>query len=248
MNISTLKRCSIHTINGMMVQNPVKPDFVYKDGLLVTDFSKSPDELIAEYQKKGWLPYQWGVWVTSYARLKLHKGIHCVEPTDFVYCDTDSVKCLGSYADKFNQLNQEYLREDLSAPDRDGNLHYIGIYEPDASYSAFKTMGAKKYAYVDTTGLHITVSGVSKKKGAAELGTIDRFKEGFIFRKSGGTESVYNDFPEVTEVMLQGHRQTITSNVALIESTYTLGLSTDYKRLLNFLNSTDIRYSLHYER
>lgn len=187
--------------------------------------------------------------VTSYARLKLHKGIHCVKPDQFCYCDTDSVKCLGDHSAEFEKLNQEYFREDLSAPDRDGNLHYIGLFEFEETYKRFKTLGAKKYAYEDQDGkLHITVSGVSKSKGAAELKSIERFNEGFIFRKGGGTESVYNDDPEIKEIRIQGHVQKITSNVAIIESTYTLGLSPDYKRLLNFLNSTDIRYSLHYER
>lgn len=171
-----------------------------------------------------------------------------MKPEHFCYCDTDSVKCLGDYSAEFEKLNQEYFRDDLSAPDRDGVMHYIGLYEYETTYRKFKTLGAKKYAYEDDTGLHITVSGVSKSKGAKELGSIERFNEGFIFRSGGGTESIYNDDPQIKEIRIQGHIQKITSNVAIIESTYTLGLSPDYKRLLNFLNAADIRYSLHYER
>jgi hypothetical protein len=235
----------------MMVQNPCKPEFKYDpvSHVLIEDYEKPESELIEEYQKKGWLPYQWGVWVTSYARLKLHKGIHCVNPDDFLYCDTDSVKCMGNYADAFKALNDEYLNEELSASDSKGNIHYIGIFEHDDRYKAFKTMGAKKYAYIDMDDkLHITISGVNKRKGAEELGSIENFQEGFIFRIAGGTESIYNDDPEVKEVTIQGHKLEITSNLAIIESTYTLSLALEYRRLLNFLNETDIRYSLHYER
>ena len=89
---------------------------------------------------------------------------------------------------------------------------------------------------------------MNKKLGAEELGSIENFKEGFIFRRAGGTESIYNDVPEPAEIMIQGHKLKITSNIAIMDSTYTLSLTEEYRRLLNFLNETDIRYSLHYER
>ena len=236
---------------GMMVQNPIKPIYILdpKTNTLKVDDSKDIPDLMAEYRRKGWLPYQWGVWVTSYARLKLHEGIACVDPQDFIYVDTDSVKYMGNYDYAFNELNKKYMHEDLSAPDRNGKMHYIGIYEDDGEYKAFKTLGAKKYAYLDPDGkLHLTVSGVNKKKGSEEIKDIKRFKEGFIFRKAGGTESIFNDDPEIKEVTIQGHRQKITSNVMIKESTYTLSLTPEYKRLLAFLANTDIRKSLHYER
>lgn len=246
-----LMKALFNAFYGMMVQNPCKPDFVYdpESGLITEDFEKTEESLIQEYQKTGWLPYQWGVWVTSYARLKLHKGIHCIPPEQFIYADTDSVKCIGDHAAAFEKLNEEYLNEELSALDAAGNRHYIGIYEHDDEYKAFKTMGAKKYAYIDMNDqLHITISGVNKKLGADELGSIENFREGFIFRKAGGTESIYNDVPEPAEITIQGHQLKITSNIAIMDSTYTLSLTEEYRRLLNFLNETDIRYSLHYER
>lgn len=186
--------------------------------------------------------------VTSYARLKLHQGIHCIKPLDFLYCDTDSVKFMGNYDQEFEKLNEQYRIEDLAAPDRTGRMHYIGIYEDDGEYKQFKTMGAKKYCYVDMDGqLHTTISGVNKKLAPAELKDIRNFKEGFVFRKAGGTESIFNDNPDMT-VTIQGHKLKITSNVMIRESTYTLSLTLEYKRLLAFLANTDIRYSLHYER
>ena len=113
----------------------------------------------------------------------------------------------------------------------------------------FSTMGAKKYCYEDMNGkLHITISGVAKEKGAEELGVIENFHEGFIFYEAGGLNSYYNDFPDVSSVEIEGHEIPIISNIALYPSTYELGLSEDYSRLLNFLANVDIRYALHYER
>lgn len=204
---------------------------------------------MAKYQATGWLPYQWGVWVTAYARQKLHAGLHIINPDDFIYSDTDSIKCMGDYTAAFEKLNQKYRHEEFSALDPSGKRHYIGVYEFEENYKRFKTMGAKKYAYEDMAGaLHITVSGVNKKAGAQELGSLDRFKEGFVFRSGGGLAALYNDFPEVKEVRIQGHTLPISSNVALFESTYTLGLTADYRKLILWLMNNDIKSALHYER
>lgn len=84
--------------------------------------------------------------------------------------------------------------------------------------------------------LHITIAGVSKKLGGSELeraGGLEAFKEEFTFVAAGGLEAVYNDIPEITSYSPDGvHTVEITSNVVLRESTYTLGLTADYMRIL----------------
>ena len=236
---------------GMSVQNPCKPDYKYdpETKTVILDESKSMEDLIEEYHLKGWLPYQIGVWCTSYARAKLQEGIRAVDPDRFVYCDTDSVKVIGSADQEFRRLNRKYKNKKWSASDPSGEKHFLGIFEKDDHYRKFATLGAKKYAYVDDAGeLHVTISGVNKKLGAQELGSIENFRSGFVFYEAGGLEAVYNDDPEVKEISIEGHDLQISSNVALVPSTYTLGISPDYRELLNFLFNTDIRFSLHYER
>lgn len=232
---------------GMTVQNPVRPELIYQDGILVEDESKTVQDLIADYQRTGWLPYQWGVWCTAYARRKLEDGIRIIDPDAFLYTDTDSVKFVGNYDKQFEDLNKNYLHHELSARDLSGHMHYIGIFEKDNDkpISAFITMGAKKYAYQDADGIHLTVSGVAKKEGAAELGKLENFREGFIFRKAGGQEAVYNDDPEVKHIRIQDHDLTISSNVYLHDSTYTLSMGYEYRRLINFLSNIDIKRYLY---
>ena len=238
----------VNSTYGMMVQNPCKLSYEFVDGEMQLK-DDSIEELIAQYQKHGWLPYQWGCWVTSLARMRLQRAIDLIPPEDFIYCDTDSVKFIGDHSDIFDLLNKDLYDPKYTAFDKQGKEHPLGVYEKDASYLRFKTMGAKKYAYEDMDGqLHLTVSGVSKSKGPEELKKLEKFKEGFVFRKAGGTCSLYNDHPEVTSCRIQGHTVDIISNVAIFESTYTLGLTTEYSRLINFLMNTDIRASLHYER
>lgn len=242
------KKNLFNSYYGMTVQNPCKPNYEFADGLMRLK-DETLEDLMDKYQAIGWLPYQWGVWVTAAARKKLFEGLSIIDPDDFIYSDTDSIKCMGDYAAEFEKLNQQYRHEEFSALDPSGKRHYIGVYEFEENYKRFKTMGAKKYAYEDMAGqLHITVSGVNKKAGAKELGSLDRFKEGFIFRSGGGLAALYNDFPDVTEVRIQGHTLPISSNVALFESTYTLGLTADYRKLILWLMNNDIKSALHYER
>lgn len=77
---------------------------------------------------------------------------------------------------------------------------------------------------------------------------LENFREGFVFYEAGGTENVYNDDPPLKHITIDGHRLDITSNVAIFPSTYTLDQTIEYKRLINFLMTKDIRYELHYER
>ena len=238
-----------NSIYGMCVQNPCKADIIYKDGILIPDVTRSENDLIDQYRKHGWLPYQWGVWCTAYARRKLEDGLRIIPPDAFLYADTDSIKFVGSYEKEFIKLNKSYMHEDLSAHDSRGQIHYIGIFEreSDAVIDAFITMGAKKYCYHDTAGLHLTVSGVNKKDGPEELGSIENFKEGFVFRKAGGMEAIYNDFPDVHHYKIDGHDLDIISNVYLRDSTYTLTLTYEYRRLINYLMNADIKRELYYD-
>ena len=123
------------------------------------------------------------------------------------------------------------------AQDPSGNKYYLGIYEHDGTYKKFITMGAKKYAYTDgNDNLHITIAGVGKKRGAIEMaahGGIQAFQEGFTFYDAGGTESVYNDIIEPFKVDIDGKSLNITSNCLIRSSTYTLGMTGDYKRILS---------------
>lgn len=254
-----------NSLYGMAVQNPIKPELKYNEsseiiytgegiavqpGEIYEDYDTDMEDLIKEYHRTGWLPYQWGVWCTSYARLELERGLHSIPPEAFLYCDTDSIKYVGDYDKEFKDLNAIYRREEFSAVDRKGCRHYMGVYERDNKLpiKAFKTMGAKKYCYTDDDGLHLTLAGVNKIQGAKELKSIKHFKTGFIFRKSAGTESIYNDQMEPVRVTYDGHDLEISSNLYIHDSTYELGLDYEYFKMLAFLATTDIRYSMHYER
>lgn len=202
-------------------------------------------EILNKYNRRAFLCYQWGVWTTAWARYELEEGLKLAhaDGAAFVYADTDSVKYIGdidwrSYNDLKKRLS---TKNGAFADDIHGTRHYMGVYEFEGSYKQFRTLGAKKYAYVtEDDQLHITIAGVGKSKGAAELaekGGIDAFREGFMFdakHGAAGIEATYNDYPAITEYQTpDGITIPITSNIFMSSSTYIVGLSGDFSRLLN---------------
>lgn len=239
----------LNSLYGMCAQDPVKQSILF----IENDFKEQNEDeakLLLEHNKKAFLAYQWGVWVTAWARYRLEEGIILahgdIENPDspqFVYCDTDSVKYLGDIDLTLfnNQRITDSKRSGAYATDPSGITHYMGVYEKEHDMCEFRTMGAKKYVYreMPLDKLVCTIAGVSKSLGGKELeahGGITAFHEGFTFEQAGGLEAVYNDDVD-TVINIEGHSLYITANVVLRPSTYTLGLSADYKRLL-----TEVRF------
>jgi len=169
--------------------------------------------------------------------------------TIFCYCDTDSVKFIGPC--DFEQINQGYREESKKnngyAVDPKGKEHYLGVYEYEGKATDWITWGAKKYVYRVDSDLqtvagagdiwHITIAGVSKTEGARELerkGGVEALlakedgKPFFIFEDAGGTEAIYNDFPEITEYSVRGRKIPITRNLYLEKHPYTLSITDSF--------------------
>lgn len=219
---------------GCMAQNPVKQSAIF-DGGEWSIADEEQQKILDVFNGKSWGVYQWGVWVTAWARYELRKLLW-IAGHDAVYCDTDSVKHTGEIDwTKYNNEQKTLSeRNGATAIKKDGSVEYMGLAEADSNYKRFITHGAKKYAYEDGEGLHITVAGVGKKKGAAELeklGGLEAFKPGLIFSEAGGTESVYND-NEPFAYMIDGNTVEITRNIVIKPSTYTLGITAEYAEIL----------------
>lgn len=230
----------LNGIYGMSAQDPIHAEILYNGG----DYARS-DYTTGDADKvlsKAKFPYQWGVYTTAYARAALQEAIDAAGAA-MVYCDTDSVKTLGrvdlSYINRKRQAAAETSK--AFADDQKGNRHYMGVFELDGVYDRFITCGAKRYAYETDGHMSITVSGVSKAVNEAtgvsfaveELGKLENFHEGFIWRKSAGTMSVYNDDDlfDYTDPET-GKKVQIIKNVAIIPTTYEMTYAKDYRRLL----------------
>ena len=240
----------LNSLYGMMAQNPVKHRQIFQQVGEWEEDTESDAVLLEKYNEKAFLAYQWGVWVTAHSRDALERGIRLVQETegaDFIYCDTDSVKYTGTVDWTGYNANRiaECMESGAYATDPSGVTHYMGVFETEddpetgVAYRYFKTLGAKKYAYVEREGegVHCTIAGVNKGKGGSELdkhGGLQAFEEGFVFKEAGGTQAVYNDAPAVGEVDIDGKTLPITANIAILPSEYTLGITGEYERILKY--------------
>lgn len=221
---------------------------------------RTPEE-IAKILKNAAFPYQWGCYTTALARLQLRQALKEIyrqgKMEDVLYVDTDSVKVRGPVdLSRLNsKLQENAIRQKAFADDMKGVRHYIGIFEDDGHYQKFITQGAKRYAVIKDSGkMDITVAGVSKKINektgisfaVEELKDLKNFKpdrlddsgnvieSGMIWKKAGGTLSVYNDHADryFTDPET-GRTVHITKNVAIVPTTYKMTYSKDYRLLLN---------------
>ena len=225
----------LNSIYGMSVMNPVRFPILFNEGAYTLDISVSAESLLQRAARQPYCLYQWGVWTTAHARAALQYGIDLCGD-GIIYVDTDSCKFIGN--PDFTAYNKQMMLASESAGcaanDKRGVRHFMGVYEDDGSYKRFVTLGAKKYAYEDDNeNVHITVAGVPKKEGAAELaaaGGLEMFKAGFTFA-AGKLEAVYNDGC-IKGVEIDGRKIDITKNVCLRPTQYTLDITDEYNAVL----------------
>ena len=208
---------------------------------------KITDEFIAkaldDYNNSynSFLVYAHGVFCTAWSRLSFEELTEACNNSKYgntaIYGDTDSNKAKIKDETpilKFNERVMKQCEKTGAYAIVNGNKYYLGIAEKETKkekYKKFKTMGAKKYCYFDSEGLHVTVSGVVKNLAPKELKSVENFCKGFTFHKAGGKTLYYND-ERIHTIEVDGCEIETASNVGLIDSTYTLGLTTDYERIL----------------
>lgn len=241
----------LNSIYGMSAQNPVKQSISYDGGEWHIHYEESLEELLEKANRRAFFPYQWGIWTTSWARFRLFEGVKLAAAgaasgrSDFVYCDTDSVKYIGEV--DWTDYNAARMADSLAsgayADDPKGKRHYMGVYEPDDGYpAAFASRGAKKYVVQHPDGkLEATISGVTKRahgdqwSGGEELehhGGISAFlQDEFVFVRAGGTALVYNDHDRFM-LKIDGHDLKVRQCVTILPDTYTLRDTGDYMDLI----------------
>lgn len=225
---------------GMMVSNIVHDEFIF-DGV-EWDCEKADTEkgLTDFYENRNnFLSYQQGIYVTAHARRRLQVGIDILKD-DLIYTDTDSLKYLNpeKYEEIFSKINAEIIadceKSDIPAyAVKDGKKYYLGIFDTEPTYTEFKTLGAKKYcgSHFNKKGkevFEVTVSGMSKEKGSIAVGSCDNFLIGSTYENVGRTVSYYNDYSAPFKITVNGDTFTTASNIGVVETTYTLGVTNEY--------------------
>lgn len=232
---------NLNSIYGMTVSSILKEEITYNEktkewSVQDLDYFEEHEAFEKYYKSRNsFLPYQIGVYVTAYARKELQTGIDLLGD-DFIYCDTDSNKFLNPDKNfkRFEELNEHIIATKTPHSVAIGD-EYIGIWEIDGVYSDFKTLGAKKYLTKSNDKLAVTVAGLSKEKGAKDLNRAKNpFKEfaiGKVFGDSGRTTSWYNESTP-HKIKRDGRSFTVSSNIAILPTTYKLGVTDTYFELI----------------
>lgn len=229
---------------GMTVTDMLRDAFELNEDLTVTvtrSSSLSVDEIQTKLDKfyknkNNFLPYSIGVFCVAHARADLVEPIAEMK-MDFVYCDTDCVKCFEDYSEYFTKINKNiynylstlYSEEDFAPKDIKGVRHCIGAWEcesPPGGYR-FRGYGAKKYIVAENDKRTATVAGCSKQgilnyyrvKGKDPLIAFDELTE-IPPTYSGRTSSTYIDEERV--IYAEGRTITIPSCMLINEVPYTL--------------------------
>lgn len=241
----------LNAIYGMCVSHILRDTYRYDSITHTISMIEAGDEDRQKEMDKyndswnSFLCFQWGVFVTAYARARLQQAIDIIG-TDVVYCDTDSVKYIGDHDMELEALNREVIDNEkyVDIPYhvvRDGEKVYMGVWDKEKDYERFITLGAKKYAYeqYDKKGnlkLGVTVSGLSKENAPKELeekGGLEAFTIGTIFHNAGRVSAKYVDC-NTHYITVNGEDIKTGSYVSLLDTTYTLGIT---DTMLNIINT-----------
>ena len=159
---------------------------------------------------------------------------------DVIYCDTDSIKFTGSHKGDFDRVNMELQKMAEAAgawaENREGKRYYLGTWDPELEMTRFKTLGSKKYLYEAAGQIISTIAGVKKSRGREffQKHGFDAFKNGTIIEESGHLVAYRND-DRIHKITIRGCEMTTASNLALVDDTYTLGVTSSYLELLRAL-------------
>lgn len=238
------KKNEINGIFGMMLTDMIHDEIIYNNkGDELYERKKMTDiesELVAYYKnRKNFAAYQQGIYVTAYARASLQEGLD-ITAEDTIYTDTDSNKYIGDHESEFEKIN-ERIKEEAETFDVKPYLpsgEYLGVWEYEGMYREFATCGAKKYGYIAEDGeFHITIAGCNKEKGKLYIEKkygLKAFTES-MYRKvvvdeehSGRLTAYHNDWDEKRNIIVRGKKLIVGSNTAMIPTTYSLGITTEY--------------------
>lgn len=113
----------------------------------------------------------------------------------------------------------------------DGGKELDGYYEQD-----YRRYHSYTMVWDDAAQMYRKQEMVKREGGAG----LESLKEGYTFYSAGGTVMIYNDRPDV-DAWCNGIHLDVPRNCTLVDSTYTIGYSGEYRRLLTMVGVKRLR-------
>lgn len=223
----SLAKIDVNTYFGALCKAIYENNIGYDYG--IGDWNEIPQsiEAIQEDLDNRWLNFYWGVWTTAHARFKLVDMLFRIESVGghVIYYDTDSLKYIPNAATEeiFEAENARIAKERASFPllsdpafwgsSGEGLGEWAKELETDDPVE-FKTLGAKRYLYIEDGQSHLCVAGLPKTAAALlpedpfETFSVQGFK--FIGEDTDKLRPIYHDEPyDVTITDDYGNTETI---------------------------------------
>lgn len=181
----------LNSLYGMCVTDILMPLIVYNTDLHEWNPIKRPkgeeaECMLLDYKTNytSLLLYQTGIYITAYARHEILEENWVLGQHRVVYNDTDSTKYLWDdeterYFEERNHEMRERVKEALEyhkipeermrPKDIKGREHILGEMGDEGTYTHFKTLGAKRYIYIQDGHLSCTIAGLPKKAASDYL-------------------------------------------------------------------------------
>ena len=250
----------INSLFGMMVTAIIQSDVVFDADTGTWNIKELTSKNVNDKLKKladfhdrerrYFLSYSWGCWVTAYARRNLWKCIESCD-RDMIYCDTDSIFVRGDYDfEWYNKEVTEKIRKSCEYNNLDFNRTRpltpagvpkpLGIFAEEDPCTEFKTLGAKRYVErrEHDNKLHLTVSGINKEAVQMLNDNIDNFADGFNFDKdSEYTKKKLSDYlTDIPDVVYpDGYISTYRYGINMRNAGYLLSMTDEYKQLIHYM-------------
>ena len=234
----------LNGIYGMTATSIIRPQYKidHDNGVIshyiAEDMDHEDQKDIERYYRShnSFMPYQYSLFTTAWARDALMTMIESVGYDNFLYCDTDSVFYIETTENAKRMA--EYERSCIDKAIKGGayvGKNYLGAPTDEPPIRAFRGLHSKCYAMEELneeTGeyeLSVVIAGIPKrsvkwidgvpvtKTNAEELISIDNLEDGFIFSHCGGTRCGYNDERGPTIMDINGHKTELATS-AVIEN------------------------------
>ena len=254
-------KADLNSLYGMTVTDIVRDEIYYEDHKWVSE-EPNLDEAIDRYNnsRARFMFYPWGVWVTAYARVNLWTGI-IQAGNDYVYSDTDSIKMINAdkhmkYIEQYNKMVTRKINKVMNhydfpinrtKPKTIENVEKpIGVWDYEGHYLKFKTLGAKRYLYLDDRKhMKMTVAGLGKKVGLKYLqfkddaasSVFDLFSDSMHIPKGWTGKMIHTYLDDSFKVKVTDYQGNITeceemSAIYMEDADYTLNIGSEYAEFL----------------
>lgn len=254
-------KANLNSLYGMTVTDIVRDEITYED----REWHKNEPDLSKAIKKYNnsrarFMFYPWGVWVTAYARVNLWTGIIAVQ-NDYVYSDTDSIKILNGnkhrdYIRRYNDMINYKINKAMTyykfpinrtrPKTIKGVSKPIGVWDYEGHYIKFKTLGAKRYIWMDDKKrMQMTVAGLSKSIGLKYLQFVDvsnktifdKFCTDMYIPKKWTGKMIHTYIDEPTKAIVVDYQGNIAecselSSLYMEDADYTLSISEQYANFL----------------